>query len=257
MKSSIIPKTICAFFALAVSACSESSPSMPLPTVGATSTGPRMQSAPIASGAPSEIIIFPFATSAADVTLNQGLGARLHAYYEGENQTTEHAQFAHATAQNLCLQVASSLGSRGWNAACRPRGTPVTGINTLIIDGVFTDISQGNRLQRMVIGLGVGASVADTQVALYQYSNGNSVQLLTFTTHADAGEMPGGGITGPADAPARGAVAASVDINVASSGVENFTSVTAYLTGQSAKQIVRQANNYLSQQGWKPTAPSS
>jgi hypothetical protein len=263
-RRSIIPKTICAFFALAVSACSGSSPSMPtLPTAGtltagATSSAPQMQSAPIASGAPSQIIVFPFATSTADVTLNQGLGARLYANYEGENQPTEHAQFAHATAQNICLQVASSLASNGWNAACRPRGTPVTDSNTLIIDGAFTDISQGNRLQRMVIGLGVGASVIDTQVGLYQYSNGNSRQLLTFTTHADSGETPGVGITGPAGAAAGGAAAAaSIGVNVASSGVENFTSSTAYLTGQSAKQIVSQANNYLSRQGWNPTAPSS
>ena len=259
----IIPKTICAFFALAVSACSGSSPSMPsLPTAGtltagATSSAPQMQSAPIASGAPSQIIVFPFATSTADVTLNQSLGARLYANYEGENQTAEHAQFAHATAQNICLQVAGSLTSKGWNALCRPRGTPVTDSNTLIIDGAFTDISQGNRPQRMVIGLGVGASVIDTQVGLYQYSNGNSAQLLTFTTHADGGEMPGVGMTGPAGAPAGGAAAASIGVNVASSGVENFTSSTAYLTGQSARQIVRQANNYLSQRGWNPTAPSS
>jgi hypothetical protein len=93
--------------------------------------------------APSQIIVFPFATSTADVTLNQGLGARLYANYEGENQTAEHAQLAHATAQNICVQVASSFLSNGWNAVCQPRGTPVTGSNTLIIDGAFTDISQG------------------------------------------------------------------------------------------------------------------
>jgi hypothetical protein len=91
------------------------------------------------------------------------------------------------------------------------------GSNTLIIDGAFMDISQGNRLQRMVIGLGVGASVIDTQVGLYQYSNGNFMQLLTFTTHADSGEVPGVGITGPAGAAAGGtAAAASIGANVAS-----------------------------------------
>jgi hypothetical protein len=216
-----------------------------------------MPSTPIASGAPSQIIVFPFATSTGDVTLNQGLGARLYANYEGENQPAEHAQFAHATAQNICLQVARSLASNGWNAVCQPRGTPVVGSNTLIIDGAFMDLGQGNRPQRMVIGLGMGASVIDTRVGLYQYSNGNSTQLLTFTTHADSGEVPGVGITGPAGAAGGGAAAASIGANVASSGVENFTSSTAYLTGKSAKQIVSQANNYLSRQGWNPTATSS
>src|SRR5271154_594997 len=254
---------ICVFLALALSACAGSStPSLPtLPTAGtltagATSSAPQVQGAPVASGSPSQIIVFPFATSTADVTLNQGLGARLYANYTDENQTAEQVQLAQSTAQNICVQVASSLASNGWNAACQPRGTPVTGSNTLIIDGAFTDISQGNRLQRMVIGLGVGASVVDTQVVLYQYANGNSTQLLTFTTHADSGMMPGVGITGPAGAAAGGATAAaSIGVSVASTGVKNITSSTAYLTDQSAKQIVSQSNNYFSQQGWNPTTP--
>jgi hypothetical protein len=261
---SIIPKSVCAFLALAISACSGSSPSMPtLPTAGtltagATSSNTQVQGAPVASGAPSQIMVFPFATSTADVTLNQGLGARLYANYTGEDQAAAQAQLAQSTAQNICTEVATSLANNGWNAACQPRGTPVTGSNTLIVDGAFTDISEGNRLQRMVIGLGVGASVVDTQVGLYQYSNGASTQLLTFTTHADSGKMPGAGITGPAGAAAGGAAAAaSIGVNVAATGVKNITSSTAYLTDQSAKQIVSQTNNYFSQQGWSPTASSA
>ena len=161
------------FLALALGACAGSSaPSMPtLPTAGtltagATSSAAQVQGAPVASGAPSQIIVFPFATSTADVTLNQGLGARLYANYTGEDQGAAQAQLAQSTAQNICTEVATSLASNGWNAACQPRGTPVTGSNTLIVDGAFTDISEGNRLQRMVIGLGAGASTVDTQVGI-------------------------------------------------------------------------------------------
>jgi hypothetical protein len=194
-----VPKTICALFALAVSACSGSSPSMPtLPTAGtltagATSSAAQVAGAPITGGRPSQIIVFPFATSTADVTLNQGLGAPLYSNYTGEDQTAQQAQLAHSKAQNICVEVASSLANNGWNAACQPRGTPVTGSNTLIIDGAFTDISQGKRLQRMVIGLGVGASVVDTQVGLYRAESPAS-----FKVHFDgsgAGEVPAGGIT--------------------------------------------------------------
>lgn len=253
------------FLALALGACAGSSgPSMPtLPTAGtltagATSSNAQVQGAPVTSGTPSQIIVFPFATSTADVTLNQGLGARLYANYTGEDQAAAQAQLAQSTAQNICTQVATSLAGNGWNAACQPRGTPVTGSNTLIIDGAFTDISEGNRLQRTVIGLGAGASSVDTQVGLYQYSNGNSTQLLTFTTHSTSGRMPGVGITGPAGAAAGGAAAAaSIGVNVAATGVKNITSSTAYLTDQSAKQVVGQTNNYFSQQGWSPTAPTS
>jgi Domain of unknown function (DUF4410) len=260
-----ISKSICAVLALAVSACAGSSgPSMPtLPTAGtltagATSSAPQVAGGPIVSGTPTQIVVFPFATSTADVSLNQGIGARLYRNWSGEDQDASQAQLAQSTAQNICVQVASSLASNGWNAACQPRGTPLTGNNVLIIDGAFTDISEGNRLQRTVIGLGAGASSVDTQVGLYQYSNGNSTQLLTFTTHSTSGRMPGVGITGPAGAAAGGAAAAAtIGVNVAATGVKNITSSTAYLTQQSAKQIVDQTNSYLSQQGWSPTSQNS
>jgi hypothetical protein len=263
MRSSIV-KSSGAFLALVLTGCAGSSVSMPtLPTAGgltagATSSAAQVEGAPVATGPPSQIIVFPFATSTADTQLNQGLGARLYRDYTDENQTAEQAQLAHTTAQNICMEVANSLPSNGWNAACQPRGTPVTGGNTLMVEGAFIDISQGNRLQRMVIGLGVGASVVDTQVGIYQYSNGNSTELLTFTTHADSGEMPGAGITGPAGAAAGGAAAAaSLGLNLAAGGVKSVTASTAYLTDQSAKQIVSQSNNYFSQEGWNPTTPSS
>jgi len=251
---SIISKSVCALLALAISACSGSSENI---IAGATSSAAQTESTPIAGGRPSQIIVFPFSTNAAQVTLNQGIGAKIYREYSGENQTAEQAQLADATAQNICVQVATSLASSGWNAACQPRGTPVTGGNTLIVDGAFNDISEGNRTQRMVIGLGVGASVVDTAVRLYQYSNGNSAELMTFTTHADSGKMPGVGITGPAAAAGGAATAATVGVNVAAGGVKSVTSSTGYLVDQSAKQIVTQVNNYISQQGWNPTSPSS
>jgi hypothetical protein len=264
MKSRITT-LIYALLALALGACSgSSSVSMPtLPTAGtltagATSSAAQVQNAPVASGPPSQIVVYPFATNTAEVTLNQGIGARLYRNYSGEDQEASQTQLADSTAQNICVQVASSLAKNGWSAVCQPRGTPLTGNNVLIIDGAFTDISEGNRLRRMVIGLGAGASVVDTQVGLYQYSNGNSTQLVTFTTHADSGKMPGAGITGPAGAAAGGAAAAaSLGVNVAAGGIKSITSSTAYLAQQSAKQIVDQTNNYLSQQGWNPTAPTT
>ncbi len=258
-------KTIYGLLALALAACGgSSSVSMPtLPTAGsltagATSSAAQVQGAPIANGTPTQIVVFPFATNTADVSLNQGIGARLYRDYSGEDQDAQAAQLAQSTAQNICVQVASSLASKGWNAACQPRGTPISGTNVLIIDGAFTDINEGNRLRRMVIGLGVGASTIDTQVGVFQYANGTSTQLITFTTHATSGKMPGAGITGPAGAAAGGAAAAaSLGVNVAAGGVKSITSSTSYLAEQSAKQVVDQTNNYLSQQGWNPTAPVS
>ncbi|MGO9057803.1 MAG: DUF4410 domain-containing protein [Candidatus Binataceae bacterium] len=246
------------FLVLVLAGCAGSGSNAGGIIAGATASAPQAQAAPITNGRPSQIMVFPFATSTADVTLNQGLGARLYRNYSGEDETAAQTQLAQSTAQDICIQVATSLANNGWNAACQPRGTPVTGTNTLIVDGDFTDISEGNRLQRVVIGLGVGKSVLDTSVGLYQYSSGNSTQLLTFTTHADSGKMPGVAITAPAGAATGGAAAAAtIGVSVASTGVKNITSSTAYLSKKTAQQVVDQMNNYFSQQGWNSTTPGS
>jgi hypothetical protein len=109
--------------ALTISACSGSSENMPtLPTAGiltagATSSAEQMESAPVASGRPSQIMVFPFATSSAEVTLNPGIGAKLYRDFSDENQTAEQTQLAQATAYNICMQVATSFASNGWNSA--------------------------------------------------------------------------------------------------------------------------------------------
>jgi hypothetical protein len=244
--------------AVVLAACAGSGSNSGGIIAGASSSTPQQQSAPIASSRPSQIIVFPFATSAADVTLNQGIGARIYRDVKGEDEDAQQAQLAEGTAHDICVQVAATLANNGWNAACQPRGTPVTGANTLIIDGDFTDISEGNRLRRVVIGLGAGKSVLDTSVGLYQYSSGNSTQLLTFTTHADSGKMPGVALTAPAGAATGGAAAiAMVSVNVAAGGVKTVTSSTGYLSKKTAQQVVDQMNNYFSQQGWNSTASNS
>ena len=87
-----------------------------------------------------------------------------------ENETAEQTQIAHQTAQNICIQVAADLTQKGIAATCLQRGVPPTGNNVLIMDGQFTDISEGNKLRRMVIGLGAGASKLGTVVEVIQKS---------------------------------------------------------------------------------------
>ncbi len=171
--------------------------------------------------------------------------------YDFANQTDQQIQLADQTAQNVCVQVAANLTSKGITTTCMSRGTPPTGSNVLIIDGDFTDINEGNRLRRMVIGLGAGQSTLDTVVQGYQKTDQGSQQVMDFSTHADSGYMPGVGITGPAGAAAGGAAAAaSLGVNVAATGVKNVTSSTGFLADQTAKQIVDQVSEYYAAQGW-------
>jgi hypothetical protein len=211
----------------------------------------QSSAAPIMTSRPSQVIIYPFAASAADVSLNSGIFQVAYRNMTDENEDAQQIQLAHQTAQNICIRVAANLTEQGITATCLQRGVPPTGNNVLILDGQFTDISEGNRLRRMVIGLGVGASKVDAVVQVIQKTDQGTTEIIDFATSADSGYMPGAGITGPAGAAAGGAAAAaSLGVNIAAGGVKNVTSSTGYLVDKTTDQIVQQVINYYNRQGW-------
>jgi Domain of unknown function (DUF4410) len=211
----------------------------------------QVSSAPITATPPTAVVVYPFAVDTSDVSLNSGIFQVAYRNMSGKDQSAEQLQLAHQTAQNICVQVAADLTQKGITTTCLQRGVPPTGNNVLVLDGQFTDISEGNRLRRMVIGLGAGASKVDTVVQVIQKTPQGSSELLDFATSADSGYMPGAGITGPAGAAAGGAAAAaSLGVNIAAGGVKNVTSSTGYLVGKTSDQIVQQMVNYYNRQGW-------
>src|SRR5271156_2523248 len=211
----------------------------------------QSSAAPISTTAPTAVVVYPFAANASDVSLNSGIFQVAYRNMTDSNESADQLQLARQTAQNICVQVAANLTGKGINTTCLQRGVPPTGNNVLILDGEFTDISEGNRLRRMVIGLGVGASKVDTVVQVIQRTPQGTTEILDFATSADSGYMPGAGITGPAGAAAGGAVAAaSIGVNIAAGGVKNVTSSTGYLVDKTSDQIVQQMVNYYNRQGW-------
>ncbi|MGH7925154.1 MAG: DUF4410 domain-containing protein [Candidatus Binatus sp.] len=211
----------------------------------------QSSAAPISAGPPTAVFVYPFAASASDVSLNSSIFQVAYRNMSGEDESAQQLEIAHQTAQNICIQVAANLTQKGISTTCLQRGVPPTGNNVLILDGQFTDISEGNRLRRMVIGLGAGASKVDTVVQVIQKTDQGSNELLDFSTSADSGYMPGAGITGPAGAAAGGAAAAaSLGVNLAAGGVKNVTSSTGYLVNKTTDQIVQMVVNYYNRQGW-------
>jgi len=211
----------------------------------------QSSAAPVTNSRPSQVFVYPFAVNASDVSLNSGFFQAAYRQMSDDNPTDQQAQIAHQTAQNICIQVAADLTQKGINSTCLQRGVPPTGSNVLILDGQFTDISEGNRLRRMVIGLGSGQSKVDTVVQVIQKTDQGSTEILDFETTADSGYMPGAGITGPAGAAAGGATAAaSLGVNLAAGGVKTYTSSTGYLADKTTTQIVDLVGNYYNRQGW-------
>ena len=211
----------------------------------------EVQQTPTNPNQPSRIVIYPFAANASDVTLNQSIVQRAYRGATGDNGNADQLKIAHDTAELICDQVASNLKSNGYNAACVPRGTFVPGDNILIIDGLLTNVNEGNRLRRLVIGFGAGSSTLDAKVAMYQRVSGNLNKALEFGTHADSGKMPGAAVMAPVGVAAGGGAAAVAGTNAALGGAKTMSSSTSNLAKKTADQVVKTVIDYAVQSGWR------
>ena len=117
----------------------------------------QASSVPVNNNRPTTVYVYPFAVTAQDVTLNQGFFQKNYRDLSDENQTQSQLQVAQSTALAMANAMVQELQSLGFTASAVARGAQISGQNILIVDGEFTDINEGNRLRRMVIGLGVGS----------------------------------------------------------------------------------------------------
>ena len=217
------------------------------------SVAPGLNAQPASNNRPSTIYVYPFAASTSDVTLNQGYFQKTYAQLTESNQNQAQLDVAHQTASVLADSIVQQLQALGFTASRVARGTQVSGENVLIVDGQFLDINEGNRLRRMVIGLGAGEATLDTQVQVYQMASGGTPQIMQFHVNANSGQMPGAALTAPAGAAAGGTAAAiSLGLNLAAGAGKTYTSSTAVMAQRSAKQTVAYMSQYFATQGWIP-----
>jgi hypothetical protein len=211
----------------------------------------QAQRGPADNDRPTQIVVYPFAANPAEVTLNQSIIQKAYRAATADNENADQLRIAHDTAQAICEQVVSDLTANGYNAVCAQRGTFVAGGNILIVDGVLTNISEGNRLRRLVIGFGTGSSTLDSNVAMYQRVGGNLNQVLTFSTHADSGKMPGAAVMAPVGVAAGGGAAAIAATNAAVGGAKTYSSSTSSLAKKTSDQIVKTVTDYAAGAGWR------
>ena len=131
------------------------------------------------------MVVYPFAVSAADVSLNSGIFQVAYRNMTDENQSAQQLDIAARRRKTSASSIATNLTQKGITTTCLQRGVPPTGNNVLILDGQLTDINEGNRLRRMVIGLGAGQSTLDSVVQVIQKTDGGSSEIIDFSTHAE------------------------------------------------------------------------
>jgi uncharacterized protein (UPF0297 family) len=207
--------------------------------------GECFRGATVVKQEPQRIVVYPFAVDSEDVTLNEGFLAVAHRNLTDTDETAEQHDLAENAAEDICLEIATALNEKGHNAVCQERGIPLSG-NVLVIDGEFTNLSEGNRLKRAVIGFGAGASEMDANVDVYHRTDAGVQKVIEFNMHADSGKQPGMAVMAPA-----GAVAgpAMLGVSAVNMGTKAHRSSFGRLQNRTAEAVVEQVTAYFDQHG--------
>ncbi|MGH7778736.1 MAG: DUF4410 domain-containing protein [Candidatus Binataceae bacterium] len=204
----------------------------------------------IGTARPTRIVVDDFAFSASQVTENSAIGARVLNSFSSTTTGQRENQIGKQASDALAAEIVKQLDELGFIVVTGDKSTQLAD-GDMLIGGEFVNVDEGNRLRRLVIGFGAGASKLDTRVNVYRVVAGVQQPLMQFTTHADSGKMPGAALTMGAGAAAQGgATAGMAAANVGMGGAKTYTSQVEYLSDKTANQTVAYLSQYFAQQGW-------
>ncbi len=199
---------------------------------------------------PEEIIVYDFVLTEAEVRESQGPLKEMFRFDKpaGAPGNEREQEIGRQVAKTLAEELAQGLRGLGFTVERKPPGTAI-GDRQLLIDGEFLDVDEGNRLKRLVVGFGAGASRVDTEAHAY-YGAGRR-KLLDFGTHSDSGKMPGAAATMGAGAVVTGGVTAGMAATAAGTGaVKEYHSEIERMAAHSADQAVAYLSEFFAKQGW-------
>jgi hypothetical protein len=198
---------------------------------------------------PEMILVYNFAASPEEVQLDQGLSAVVVEAVKGTPRTVEELAVGRATSEALAKELVTEIQKLGLPVQ-RASGTKPSSGNILEISGQFISIDQGNRTERVVIGLGAGRTDIKAKTQVFDARGGQRKLMAQFETDAKSGYKPGMLETMGAGA-AAGHLATSAAASTALAGAsETFTATVQADAKRAAKQIAKQLANYFVYQGW-------
>jgi hypothetical protein len=199
---------------------------------------------------PRQVLVYNFAVSPDEVTLDSGVGADIQGLVEKAPPRTDQEraigrQVADALANHLVTEI-QALGL----PASRASGPPPAGGNTLEIKGQFISIDEGDQTERVVIGLGLGRTDVKTMTQVYEHRNGTNILVNQFGINARSGDKPGAAETMGAGAVAGHLVVSAVVSSGVAVGSEAFSANVDADAGRTARKIATQLKDLFLTQCW-------
>jgi hypothetical protein len=201
---------------------------------------------------PAWVEVCDFGFSDSSITENRDPITRAENLLRKSSVEERDAKIAHSVAEAVSISTVKKLDNAGLPTVRIPYNDNVLYPgNNLLITGRFLNIDEGNRLTRVGVGLGAGASTLDSEVHVYRVSQGERAEVLSFTTHADSGRMPGLAESLPLGVFLIGPITAFTMIeDTASTGQKLYSSEVDYLAAETGDQIARYISQYSADQLW-------
>jgi uncharacterized protein DUF4410 len=203
---------------------------------------------------PAQIAVRDFTFSPSSVTENRAPLNRATDLLRSSSAESRRVAIGRDAAAVLSEQTAKRLDKLGLRSTriASDNDLSLSG-NFLIVTGSLVDVDEGNRLTRVGLGLGAGQSRFVTEVHVFRVVNGEKAEVLSFTTHADSGRMPGVLASMGAGELVLGPISAiSAVENAVSSGQKIYSSEIDYLADETGDQTARYLSQYSADEGWIP-----
>lgn len=210
----------------------------------AASTEDASRLAAVSASPPRHIFVQPFSYDPEVVKIEAAPGAKLARVLKGEEGRAKQIEVGDEVAAAFSKAIAQELRERDLPVAEVIGGVVFTP-GSMVLEGEFLSINQGNRLGRLAVGFGAGATALAIKARLVRPGDAGNVLFRELDVAAHGSRKPG--ITTPAGiSGAAGAVAGTALHAVGSTkgGVEGDAQ-------RSAKKVAEEIERIYIELGWR------
>ena len=230
-----------AVLALTLTACA---PTKVRPT-GAASTDPLPR--------PDMVLVYDFAVSPEQVSLNRGLFARLGRDVSPATATEDEARVGREVAEGFAVELVKRIQRLGLPAERAAAGQAAPA-GSLAITGQFLSIDEGNRTERVVLGLGTGRTSVQANVQLYELTAQGMTTIDKLQADAKSGYKPGMALMLGVGGLAGNLVTSAVISGVTTTGSELSWATVDADGKRLANEVAKNLGKFFVAQGWIASA---
>ncbi|HEY5975390.1 MAG TPA: DUF4410 domain-containing protein, partial [Geobacteraceae bacterium] len=141
---------------------------------------------------PDRILVTNFAVSPDEVKIDPGITGEVKSLVDGTQtpKTSQEIAVGRSVSDALAASLVKQLRALGYPAA-RASGTAPGAAKVLLIEGQIFSIDEGNRAERVAIGLGAGRSDVKTYTQIYEMLPSGRKLVEQLQTDAKSGYKPG------------------------------------------------------------------